>query len=82
MTKTSPDALDDELARARARIVELEVRYTEQDAMLRALSDVLYRQQQTIDAMNARVASLERRLVDVGGPDAPPAPEDEVPPHY
>lgn len=63
------------------RIIELETRYTHQQAMLQDLSDVLFAQQKTIDALKSEVEWLKKRLeafepglVDVTG--------DEPPPHY
>jgi len=71
-----------ELDRALARIVELEVRYSHQEAALNELSDVLYRQQQLIDVANRRLRALERKLSGVDEGVAPRDPKDEVPPHY
>jgi SlyX protein len=72
----------DELSRAPLRIVELEVRYTHQETLLRDLSDVLYRQQQVIDGLSERVRSLEQKLGEIAAPVRAARPEDDLPPHY
>jgi SlyX protein len=64
-----------------ARVAELETRYTLQQDVIQQLSDVLWRQQQEVDALKQRVHSLERRVVDGSTTDAP-TPDDDLPPHY
>lgn len=59
------------------RIVELEVRFTHQQALLDELSSVLFAQQSTIDRLEGRVRDLERRIADLGEPI-----HVEKPPHY
>lgn len=59
------------------RIVELEVRFTHQQALLDELSSVLFAQQTTIDRLEGRVKDLERRIADLGEPI-----HVEKPPHY
>jgi SlyX protein len=67
-----------EAAKARdARLVELEVKFTHQQALLDELSGVLFAQQTFIDKLEARVKDLERRLADLGEPIP-----TEKPPHY
>jgi uncharacterized coiled-coil protein SlyX len=46
------------------------------------LSDVVFRQQQEIQALGARVKALSERLDAVQSEERAPAPEDERPPHY
>lgn len=47
------------------------------------LSDVVYRQQQEIRALCARVDALTQQLVSASqAPATPRSPEDERPPHY
>ncbi|MBU8896631.1 hypothetical protein DRW03_34525 [Corallococcus sp. H22C18031201] len=62
------------------RIVELEIRYTQQQETLQELSDVLYAQQRVIDSLRAELDVLKRKL------DAEPglvdARANERPPHY
>jgi SlyX protein len=62
------------------RLVELEIRYTQQQELLQELSDVLYQQGRIIDALRLEVDRLKRKL------DAEPglvdARQQERPPHY
>jgi SlyX protein len=47
------------------------------------LSDVVYRQQHTIDLLRQEIAALASRMQSLGEPDdTPRTPEDERPPHY
>ncbi len=63
------------------RLVELEVRYTHQQDVIEKLSDALYQQQRTIDALKARLEAQEKRGGGAGGAE-PPDPEADRPPHY
>ena len=58
-----------------ARITELEIRYTHQEALLQTLSDLIREQQTIIDALARQLRALEGRFED----EAPP---HERPPHY
>jgi SlyX protein len=46
------------------------------------LSDVVYRQQQEIDALNARIKEVAERLDTAQAEERQRPPEDERPPHY
>jgi SlyX protein len=46
------------------------------------LSDVVYRQQQEIAALRARLDALTQRLEAAHTPDTPRSLEEERPPHY
>jgi SlyX protein len=62
------------------RLVELELRYTEQQGLLEELSGVLAEQQKLLDALRAEVMLLRRKLeAEPGVTDAGPP---ERPPHY
>jgi SlyX protein len=63
-----------------ARFIELELRYMQQADLLQQLSDVLYAQQQELDALRAEVESLKRKLE--GEPGLVDAKQQERPPHY
>ncbi|MBJ6764889.1 SlyX family protein [Myxococcaceae bacterium JPH2] len=62
------------------RIVELEIRYTQQQETLQELSDVLYAQQRLIDSLRAEVDILKRKLE--AEPGLVDARANERPPHY
>ena len=64
-----------------ARIETLEIKVAHLERALQELSDVLYRQQQRLDAQEARYQRLIDR-VDAGDPPAGPEAKFEVPPHY
>jgi uncharacterized coiled-coil protein SlyX len=64
-----------------ARLETLEIKLAHLERALQELSDVLYRQQQRLDAHEAHY----RRLIDgVAAADPKPAPDAqfEIPPHY
>jgi len=46
------------------------------------LSDVVYRQQQEIRALRARIDALAQRVEEVQTPEPLLLPADERPPHY
>lgn len=62
------------------RLTEMEIRYTEQQALLQELSDVIYRQQREIDSLKIQVSRLEKRLA--AAEDLPTIGAAEKPPHY
>ena len=61
------------------RIVELEIRFTEQQHLLQELSEVVYAQQRAIDLLTAEVRQLRQKIPEPGIVDAA---EREKPPHY
>jgi SlyX protein len=63
-----------------SRFIELELRYMQQADLLQQLSEVLYVQQQQLDALRAEVESLKRKLE--GEPGLVDARQQERPPHY
>jgi SlyX protein len=46
------------------------------------LSDVVFRQQQEIQSLRARLDALAQRMEAAESTDAPRTPEEERPPHY
>lgn len=62
------------------RLTDLEIRYAHMERLLHELSDVLFAQQRTIDALERRVKDLETRAPE--GPGASREGEEERPPHY
>ena len=63
-----------------SRLIELELRYMQQTELLQQLSDVLYAQQQELDALRTEVELLKRKLE--GEPGLVDARQQERPPHY
>jgi SlyX protein len=64
------------------RLETLEVKLAHLERALQELNDVIWRQQQQLDAANARHQQLLDRLATADrGEDAAPA-QFEVPPHY
>jgi SlyX protein len=65
-----------------ARLVDLEIRLTHQEATLQTLNDVVAEQQGLIDQLRKEVEALKRQLRDMT-PDNIAAPWEETPPpHY
>ena len=62
------------------RIIELELRFTEQQQLLGELSDVLYAQGKALERLEAEVAVLREKLA--GEPGLVEATVTERPPHY
>jgi SlyX protein len=65
----------------RARVTELEIRFTHQQDTIDQLSDVVASQGRLIQALRAEVEVLKRQHVAVLEALKPP-PADERPPHY
>ena len=63
------------------RIETLEFKVAHLERALQELSDVLYRQQQELDALHRTNGQLIEQLHQVSGPVADP-PDTEIPPHY
>ncbi len=66
---------------ADTRVTELEIRYAQLDKLVSDLSEVMYRQQQEIDALATQVTQLQLKLraIDPGLVDGA---QQEKPPHY
>lgn len=65
---------------ARLENLEMKLAYLEQASL--ELGDVVYRQQQELDALSARMQRLSDRLQALGERDPEHTPADEKPPHY
>jgi len=63
-----------------ARLEALEIKVAHLERALNELSDVLYRHQRALDALEARHANLLERLEGAGGASA--EAQFEIPPHY
>lgn len=62
------------------RIVELELRFTEQAALLEDLSGVVHEQEKQLAILRGEVARLQGRLEQAE--ERLPPPAGERPPHY
>jgi SlyX protein len=62
------------------RLNELELKFTEQQALLQELSDVVYQQQQLLDLLKSEVQVLQKKLH--AEPGLVDAQDRERPPHY
>jgi uncharacterized coiled-coil protein SlyX len=60
-----------------ARLTDLEIRYSHLERQFADLSDVVFAQQKTIEALERELAKIRVRLREVGDPVV-----DEKPPHY
>lgn len=61
------------------RLTDLEIKASYTDDLLEQLNQLVYRQQQQIDALAQRVNELQRQAPEAG---APRHLRDELPPHY
>jgi SlyX protein len=64
-----------------ARLETLEFKLAHLERAIQELSDVVYRQQQQLEAADARYQRLLGRLGESDAPAEPPA-QFELPPHY
>jgi SlyX protein len=64
-----------------SRLVELEIRYSEQADLLTQLNEALIGQQRTMDVLLAEVQRLKQKLA-AAEPGLVDAQEREKPPHY
>ncbi len=64
------------------RLINLEFKIAHQEKQLEDLSDVLYKQQQTIDNLEALLQGITKRLQDVLGHEEDDIRGHEKPPHY
>ncbi len=60
-----------------ARLVDLETRYTHLERQVAELSQVVFDQQKTIDALRKKLLDVNARVGELGDP----TPNDQ-PPHY
>ena len=59
------------------RLTDLEIRYAHLERQFADLSDVVFAQQKTIEALERELTKIRVRLRDLGDPVV-----DEKPPHY
>jgi SlyX protein len=63
-----------------SRIVELELRYMQQQELLQELSEVLYAQRRELDGLKSELELVKKKLE--GEPGLVDARQQEKPPHY
>jgi len=59
------------------RVIELEIKLTHQDRLLEELNEVVIEQRATIDALERRMAMVDKALFELKDD-----PANERPPHY
>jgi len=64
------------------RLEQIEIKLAYQEDATRELSDVVYRQQQLIDQLQAFCRQLEQRVNSASEPASADSAADEKPPHY
>jgi len=63
------------------RLMALEIKSSYAEELLEQLNQLVYQQQQSIDALLAEVSQLRRQMPE-SGPSAERNLRDELPPHY
>ena len=69
-------------AQTEQRLMDLEIKASFNEDLVEQLNQVVFRQQQQIDALMREVAQLRQQLPEPGAGGAPRNPHDELPPHY
>ena len=62
------------------RFIKLEIKLSQQEDLVDTLNQILFRQQQKIERLEAVVAELARRMINL--PDVIQHTSVEKPPHY
>ena len=65
-----------------ARLIELEIRITHQEATLQTLNDVVAVQQRSIDQLYKDIETLKRQFNDIASSNLATPEEETPPPHY
>ena len=65
-----------------ARLIDLEIRLTHQEATMQALNDAVAAQQILIEQLRKEVAALNRQLRDMTPANIAAPWEETAPPHY
>lgn len=64
------------------RLMEIEIKLAGQEDMVEALNQMVYRQQNKIDELEALCTVLARRIRDMQDTGTEQNPVNEKPPHY
>ncbi|GAA0505249.1 MULTISPECIES: SlyX family protein [Pigmentiphaga] len=62
------------------RLMEVEIKLAFMEDLVEQLNELVYRQQQQIDALARELARVREQSAQ--GPAAPASLRDEIPPHY
>ena len=65
-----------------AHIVDLETRFTYQEAALQELNDVIVRQQKMLDSLGGQLESVRQQMRAQAQFDVLPTSQEPPPPHY
>ena len=65
-----------------AKLDDLEAHVAHQDGTVQDLSDVVFRQWDTIKSLGEKLERIETRLRDLENEISAGSPEEELPPHY
>ncbi|MCL2760086.1 MAG: SlyX family protein [Desulfuromonadales bacterium] len=63
------------------KIIDLEMRYMEQERIIQELSEIIYRQEQQISQMQNHLKQITKQL-NILMPSIAEISDEEVPPHY
>lgn len=69
-------------AQTEQRLMDLEIKASFNEDLVEQLNQVVFRQQQQIDALMREVSQLRQQLPEPGAGGGPRHPRDELPPHY
>lgn len=64
------------------RLTALEIKASFNEDMVEQLNEVVFRQQQQIDALLREVSHLRQQMPEPGATGSSRNPRDELPPHY
>ena len=64
------------------RLIELEIKFMEQNNSIESLSQAIYAQQKGIQSLQDEIAQLTRRLQSLSSSNIRPESEETPPPHY
>ena len=64
------------------KLIDMEIRFAHQQDHIEQLDQIIYQQQQSIDAMNQRLMQLEKRMKSATEANILRPDEDSPPPHY
>ena len=69
-------------AEVETKLIDMEIRFAHQQDHIEQLDQIIYQQQQTIDALSRRLQDVEKRLKSAAESNILKPEEDSPPPHY